>query len=140
MMVLGPAVGLGSVPFMEKNACPAEEESATACPGESCRAFACPHGVGIREAFLLAKTAQAFRADITLAHEGFRADAKSLLAILGLGIRSGGTVAVSVRGADVAAALAGMEALLACPGPSVFTPAPIPGPESLPPASPPPQV
>lgn len=101
-----------------------DEPSPPAPSGGDCRAFTCLHGVGIREAFLLAKTAQAFRADITLCHEGFCADAKSLMAILGLGIPSGGAVTVSVHGADAPAVLAGMEALLACPGPPVFSPAP----------------
>lgn len=103
----------------------AEQPPSAQCGGDG-RAFTCLHGVGIREAFLLAKTAQAFQADITLTHEGYRADAKSLMAILSLGIPSGGAVTVSVHGADAPAALAGMETLLACPGPTVFAPAPAP--------------
>lgn len=98
----------------------------TAAEDSESIAMACPQGLDIRGAFLLAKWAQASPAEITLSHEGYQADAKSLMSILWLGVRSRGVVTVTVRGAGAAAALSGLEALLEVPGPAVF--ARLPGP------------
>jgi phosphotransferase system HPr (HPr) family protein len=82
----------------------------------------CPQGVEIREAFLLARVAQACRAEIKLLYDGYQADAKSMLSILHLGVCRRGLVTVVANGADAEAALAGVRALLDVPGPPVFVP------------------
>lgn len=80
----------------------------------------CPQGVEIREAFLLARAAQACRAQIKLLHDGYQADAKSMLSILHLGVRRRGVVTVVASGEEAEVALAGVRALLDVPGPPVF--------------------
>lgn len=87
--------------------------------GKSLR-LRCPQGVQIREAFLLASLARACRADITITHEGLVADAKNLMEILWLGIRSDGVIAVTVAGEETERALAGLESLFDSGLPPVF--------------------
>jgi phosphotransferase system HPr (HPr) family protein len=87
-----------------------------------CMVVRCPHGLQIREAFLLARLAQQSPAEITLLHDGYQADAKSLMAILWLGVRRGGRITVTATGAEAESALASLETLLNIPRPSVFAP------------------
>lgn len=87
---------------------------------------ACPHGLNLREAFLVARQAQYCVADIWLDHDGYRADAKSLMAILRLGVLEGGQVAVITEGIGSASALAIMADLFSVPGPAVFERLPAP--------------
>ena len=83
----------------------------------------CPQGLDIRGAFLLAKWAQSCAAEIQLEHDGFCADAKSLLAILRLGVLNDGLINVIIQGPEAAAALAGLEDLFRVQGPVLFAPA-----------------
>lgn len=98
--------------------------------GENSLRICCPQGVEIREAFLLARVAQACRAQIKLLHDGYQADAKSMLSILHLGVRRRGVVTVVASGEEAEAALAGVRALLDVPGPPVFAPELPPGNDS----------
>lgn len=83
----------------------------------------CPQGLDIRGAFLLAKWAQAWSADIQLEHDGYWADAKSLLAILRLGVLNEGLINVTIQGPEAVPALADLENLFRVQGPALFAPA-----------------
>lgn len=87
----------------------------------------CPGGLQIREAFLLAKLARDHRAQIMLDHDGFQAEAKSLMSILWLGVRSNGVVTLTIAGEDAARARASVEDLFVTPGSAVFVREEIPG-------------
>ena len=80
----------------------------------------CLQGVQFREAFLLTSLALTFKTDITIAHEGLAANAKNLMEILWLGIRSGGVIEVTVAGEETERALAGLESLFEASLPPVF--------------------
>lgn len=58
------------------------------------------NGVHARPAGELAGLAQTFGSDITITREEKKADAKRIFSILGLGIKSGDTVTVSICGED----------------------------------------
>lgn len=67
-----------------------------------------PNGLHARPAGLLVKKAQAFSNEITMECNGKSAGLKKLLAIMGMGIRCGDTVTVTVEGeraSEVAAEL-----------------------------------
>lgn len=57
-----------------------------------------------RPAGLLVKEAAKFGSDITLTKDGQTADAKRIFAVMGLGIKNGQTVTVTVNGNDEEAA------------------------------------
>jgi phosphotransferase system HPr (HPr) family protein len=63
-----------------------------------------PLGLHIQLAVLLASEAQRWRSHVTLTHEGRSVDAKQLMELLMLGVRSGERVVVSVSGPDEATA------------------------------------
>ena len=88
-------------------------------PGKSMH-LRCRQGVQIREAFLLASFARNFKTNITITHEGLVADAKNLMEILWLGIRSDGAIEVTVTGEEAERALAGLESLLETGLPPMF--------------------
>ena len=69
-------------------------------------------GIHARPAGLLVKAAGAFQSDITIATEAKKANAKRMMAVMGLGVKCGNTVTVSAEGADEDAAIAGMEKFL----------------------------
>ncbi len=69
-------------------------------------------GIHARPAGLLVKAAGAFQSDITIATEAKKANAKRMMAVMGLGVKCGTTVTVSAEGADEDAAIAGMEKFL----------------------------
>ncbi len=69
-----------------------------------------PVGIHARPAGLLVKEVKAHASAITIATEaGKSADAKKLLALMGLGIKQGDTVTVTVDGADEEEAAAAIE-------------------------------
>jgi phosphotransferase system HPr (HPr) family protein len=72
-----------------------------------------PAGVDLhaRPAALLVRTAMGFDATVHVFAEDRRADAKSLLAVLGLGARRGTALRLSAEGPDAGGAL---DALVAC--------------------------
>ncbi len=57
-------------------------------------------GLHARPAGLLVKTAGGFSSEITVSKGEKSADAKKLFALMGLGIKCGDTVAVSIQGGD----------------------------------------
>lgn len=69
-------------------------------------------GIHARPAGLLVKAAGAFESDITIATEAKKANAKRMMAVMGLGVKCGTEVTVTAEGADEDAAIAGMEKFL----------------------------
>lgn len=69
-------------------------------------------GIHARPAGLLAKEAQRFCSDITITHGEKTADAKRLFALMGLGVRHGDTVRVTVSGCDENEAAEALEAFI----------------------------
>ena len=67
-------------------------------------------GIHARPAGLLAKKAKAFESVITLEKGGKTAVATKLMAIMGMGVKHGDTVNVTVEGVDEEKAAAEMEA------------------------------
>ena len=57
-------------------------------------------GIHARPAGLLAKEAKKYESKITLTKDGKSAEATKLMAVMGLGVKCGQTVDVSVEGAD----------------------------------------
>ena len=69
-----------------------------------------PVGIHARPAGLLVKAVKAHAANITITNaDGKSADAKKLLALMGLGIKQGDTITVAVEGADEDSAAAAIE-------------------------------
>ncbi len=66
-------------------------------------------GIHARPAGLLAKRAKEFQSVVTLEKGGKTAAATKLMAIMGMGVKCGDTVNVTVEGADEEAAAAAME-------------------------------
>ena len=66
-------------------------------------------GIHARPAGLLAKTAKEFESVITIDKSGKSAAATKLMALMGLGVKCGDTVTISVEGADEEKAAAEME-------------------------------
>lgn len=67
-----------------------------------------PHGLHARPATALVEIAKGFSADIRLRHGDRVGDAKSLIAVLNLGVNSGATLRVMAEGVDADAALAAL--------------------------------
>ena len=59
-----------------------------------------PVGLHARPAGLLVKKAKEFQSQITLEKEGAQADAKKLMALMGLGAAKGDAVKVTISGPD----------------------------------------
>ncbi|MGQ5516635.1 HPr family phosphocarrier protein [Halococcus saccharolyticus] len=73
-------------------------------------------GLHARPASTFVRTANEFDADIEIAPiEGEPVNARSMLAVTGLGVESGEDVRLFVEGADAAAALDALEAVLSTP-------------------------
>ena len=66
-------------------------------------------GIHARPAGLLAKKAKEFESVITIERNGKSAAATKLMALMGLGVKCGETVTVTVEGADEERAAAEME-------------------------------
>lgn len=69
-------------------------------------------GIHARPAGLLVKAAGAFESEITIATEAKKANAKRMMAVMGLGVKQGTEVTITAEGADEDAAIAGMEKFL----------------------------
>ena len=67
-------------------------------------------GIHARPAGLLVKEAKKFESAVTLECNGKKAAATKLMAIMGMGVKTGNEVTVSVEGADEEAAAAAMQA------------------------------
>lgn len=59
-----------------------------------------PDGIHARPAGILVKKASLYSSDITISFAEKTADAKRIFAIMGLGIKNGDTISISVSGAD----------------------------------------
>lgn len=68
-----------------------------------------PVGIHARPAGLLAKAAKGFSSSITVEKGGKTAEATKLMALMGMGIKQGDAVTVTVEGADETEAAAAME-------------------------------
>ncbi len=66
-------------------------------------------GIHARPAGLLAKKAKEFQSTITIEKDGKSASAAKLMMLMGLGVKGGDTVTVTVEGADEEAAAAAIE-------------------------------
>ncbi len=71
-----------------------------------------PMGIHARPAGLLVKEAKKFASAVTIAKGDKSTDMKKLLALMGLGIKQGETVTVTVEGADEDAAAEAVEKFL----------------------------
>lgn len=69
-------------------------------------------GLHARPAALLVKTAAAFKSDITLVKGDKSVSAKSMLAVMGAGIKAGDTITVRASGEDEEQALTAVTALI----------------------------
>ena len=67
-------------------------------------------GIHARPAGLLVKEAKKYESKITISKDGKSAEATKLMAVMGLGVKCGQTVEVSVEGADEDAAFEGIKA------------------------------
>ena len=70
-------------------------------------------GIHARPAGMLAKTAKTFESVITIEKDGKSVNAQKLMMLMGLGVKCGDTVKVTVEGADEEAAAKAMEEFLA---------------------------
>ena len=69
-----------------------------------------PIGIHARPAGLLAKAAKALDSKITITnHAGKAAEAKKLMAVMGLGVKTGETITFTIEGGDEEANAAAME-------------------------------
>ena len=71
-----------------------------------------PHGLHARPATAVVSRARAFEAKVILEANGRRADARSITALLGLGAAVGDDVRITAQGADAAAAIEAVSAIL----------------------------
>jgi len=84
-----------------------QQTSAEAGGGEARREVkvALEHGLHARPAALVARAAQAFKADVALLLNGRRANAKSPVSIMTLGVSKGDLLQIEARGGDAQAAV-----------------------------------
>ena len=66
-------------------------------------------GIHARPAGLLVKTAKNFNSEITIAKDGKSVNALKLMALMGLGVKCGDTITVTVPGEDEESAASAME-------------------------------
>lgn len=66
-------------------------------------------GIHARPAGLLAKKVKDYESVITITKDGRSAEAKKLMAVMGLGVKQGQTVTITIEGADEEVAAAEME-------------------------------
>lgn len=69
-----------------------------------------PVGIHARPAGLLAKEAKKYQSTITITKGGKSTDVRKLMALMGMGVKCGDTVSVTVEGADEDVAGPAMEA------------------------------
>lgn len=68
-----------------------------------------PQGIHARPAGLLVKEAKKFSSAMSMTKDGKKANLKTLFAIMGLAVKAGNTVTVTVEGDDEAEAATAME-------------------------------
>jgi phosphocarrier protein HPr len=72
-----------------------------------------PVGLHARPAAVVVQTAGRYKAKVQIKHGNKQADARSIIQLLGLGVRQGSAVTVSADGADAKEALEAVLAVLA---------------------------
>ena len=72
-----------------------------------------PVGLHARPAAVLVKTAGRYKSKIQVKHGNKQADARSIIQLLGLGVRQGSSVTVVAEGADSEEALSAVLSVLA---------------------------
>jgi phosphotransferase system HPr (HPr) family protein len=72
-----------------------------------------PSGLHARPAARFVQTASRFKCRVAVLHDGRQADAKSLLSLLGLGLRPGTVITLRAEGPDSTAAVAALTEELA---------------------------
>ncbi|MCD8181571.1 MAG: HPr family phosphocarrier protein [Firmicutes bacterium] len=71
-----------------------------------------PQGIHARPAGILVKEAAKYQSSITIEKDGKTGDAKRIFAVMGLGVRSGQTIRITVDGSDENEAAAAVEEFL----------------------------
>jgi len=87
-------------------------------PGDECVAtveVANPNGVHARPSHRIVSLAQDFDAEVELEYDGRRAEARSILAVMTLGVPPGAELRIRARGPQAAEAVAALVAFLADP-------------------------
>lgn len=69
-------------------------------------------GIHVRPAGMLVKEVQKYQSAVTIEKNGKKIGGHKLMALMGLGVKCGETITVTVEGPDEAEAAAGLEALL----------------------------
>lgn len=69
-------------------------------------------GIHARPAGMLAKTAKGFESTVTIEKDGKAVNAQKLMMLMGLGVKCGDTITVTVEGADEETAAKAMEDFL----------------------------
>ena len=72
-----------------------------------------PVGIHARPAGLLVKEAKQYASSVMINKGGKKADAKKLMMLMGLGVKSGETIVVEIEGEDEDAACEGLKAFFA---------------------------
>ena len=68
-----------------------------------------PAGIHARPAGLLVKQTQPYASEVSIVKDGKKANAKSMLSVMGLGAKHGEEIVVQADGADEAEVIAAME-------------------------------
>ncbi|NEX94013.1 glucose PTS transporter subunit IIA, partial [Caulobacter sp. 17J65-9] len=95
-------------------ALPGAAEVADTQGPEVSQTLACPlpHGIHARPAAALGACARRFAADAAISANGRRADVKSVVALMALGVKAGDEIVVSARGRDAGAAVTALVELI----------------------------
>ncbi len=71
-----------------------------------------PAGIHARPAGLLSKTARSFRSEVLIEKDGNTVNASKLMMLMGMGIRCGDTITVTVQGEEESKAAEAIKAFL----------------------------
>nr|WP_255500804.1 phosphoenolpyruvate--protein phosphotransferase [Caulobacter sp. 17J80-11] len=93
---------------------PGAAQAADAKGPELSQTLACPlpHGIHARPAAALGACARRFAAEAAISANGRRADVRSVVALMALGVKAGDEIVVSARGKDAAAAVDALAELI----------------------------
>lgn len=71
-----------------------------------------PMGIHARPAGLLVKEIKKYQSSVTIERDGQKIDGRRLISLMGMAVKCGQTITVTVDGPDEEAAAAGLEAFL----------------------------
>ena len=117
--LLFEVAGMTAPPIAAAGTAPAAPHPARPAPGAAASGRAqtlvvtLRQGLHARPAALLAQRAKSFGAQISLGAHGRNANARSVVAIMALGVRQGDELSIEARGAEAEQAVAGLVAALA---------------------------